>query len=315
MKIFIVMIFLIASGISAKDIKPYKYIQASDAVSDFVKAGDTLVIGTEEGIVDIYDLKKDKPVDKITLKKQKNILGDESGILIISVDYMDGRVAFLTRELNTWGELYIYENKKLTKLIKNSEHITLQKVRFVDKDRVIINTMGNELIFFDIKKAKFIYRKQLGLGSFSDMAVSENKKYLYSADETPIINKIEIESGKVLQSFEEANKRDIFSIDYKNRVLLSGGKDKRVILYKTPKEYKITKGDFFIQSVALSPNAVKAAFTKNDNDEISIIDTLTLKETHLLKGHKKTVIKIDFYEEDKLLSADEGNRLLFWKLN
>lgn len=53
---------------------------------------------------------------------------------------------------------------------------------------------------------------------------------LFSADETPMTSKIEINSGKVLERFEEANKRDIFSIDYKNNLLPSGGKDKRVIL-------------------------------------------------------------------------------------
>ncbi|DAB28378.1 MAG: hypothetical protein A2513_03215 [Sulfurimonas sp. RIFOXYD12_FULL_33_39] len=314
MKIVILVIFLFLANISAKDIKPYKYLKASDSVSDFAKADNMLIIGTEEGIVDIYDLEKEQFVDKITLKKQKNILGDENGILIISVDYLDDRVAFLTRELNTWGELYIYENKKLTKLIENAQHISLQKVKFLDKDRVIINTMGNELMLFDIKNKRFIYKKQLGLGSFSDLVLSEDKKYLFSADETPQINKIEINSGKVMEKYEEANKRDIFSIDYKNSLLLSGGKDKRVILYKTPLQYKMTKGDFFIQSVALNPDATKAAFTKNDNDEISIIDTNTLEETHLLKGHKKTVIKIDFYMSNELITADEGNQLTFWRL-
>lgn len=314
MKIFILLAFLLMSNIFAKDINPYKRITASEAVSDFVKIGNTLIIGTEEGIVDIYDLEKEKFVDKITLQKQKNIFGDESGILIISVDYLDGRVAFLTRELNTWGELYIYEDKKLTKLIENSQRISLQEVKFVDKNRVIINTMGNELMLFDIKNKKFIYRKQLDLGSFSDLVLSEDKKHVFSADETPLITKIEINSGKVVEQYEQANKRDIFSIDYKNNLLLSGGKDKRVILYKTPHEYKMTKGNFFIQSVALNPDATKAAFTKNDNDEISIIDTNTLEETHLLKGHKKTVIKIDFYMSEELITADEGNQLMFWKL-
>ncbi len=315
MKFFVLFIFLAFYTLFAKEIVPYKYITASEAVSDFVKADDTLVIGTKEGIVDIYDLKHDMIIDKIVLEKQINILGDEIGVLIASVDYLNGRIAFASRKLDTYGELYIYENKKLVKILDTSEYITFEKIKFVDAERIIINTMGNELILFDIKKRKFLYRKQLNLASFSDFVLSEDKKYLYTADETPLINKIEINSGTIVEQYNQANKRDIFSVDYKNSLLLSGGKDNRVILYKTPGEYKMTMGDFFIYSVGLNPDATKAAFTKNENDEISVIDSRTLKELYLLKGHQTTIIKIDFYAPNELITADESKRLMLWKLH
>jgi len=314
MKLFL-LISMIFLSIFAKEITPYKYITASDAVSDFVKVNDTLIIGTEEGIIDIYDLKKDKMVDKIILEKQINIFNDEMGILIISVDYLDSKLVFLTRRLNTWGDLYIYENKKLTKLIDNSQHITLQKVAFVNKDLVIISTMGNELMLFSIKDKKFIYKKQLNLASFSDFTLSEDKKYIFTSDETPLIYKIEILSGKIVKEYKKANKRDIFSIDYKNNLLLSGGKDKRIILYKSPTNFKYIKADFFVYTVALNSDATLAAFDKNEENDISIIDTKTLEELYLLKGHNQTTIKIDFYKQNELISADEDNKLMFWKLD
>jgi len=161
---------------------------------------------------------------------------------------------------------------------------------------------------------KFIYVKELNQASFSDLVLSEDKKYLYSADETPLITKLIVDSGKIVKEYNKANKRDIFSIDYKNNTLLSGGKDKRVILYKSEKNYKMTKGEFFVYAVGLNPKATKAAFVKNDRDEISVIDTENLNEIYLLKGHKQTIIKIDFYKENELITADEANRLIFWKL-
>lgn len=315
MRVFILLIFIFFYSIFAKETAPYRYITASEAVSDFVKADDTLIIGTKEGVVDIYDLKSDKIIDKIVLEKQINILGDEIGVLIASVDYLNGTILFATKKLDTYGELYIYENKKLVKILDTSEYITFEKIKFVDSQRVIINTMGNELMLFDIKKRKFLYREQLNLASFSDFALSEDKKYLYTADETPLINKIEIKNGNIVEQYNQANKRDIFSVDYKNGLLLSGGKDNRVVLYKTPAEYKMTMGDFFIYSVGLNPDATKAAFAKNENDEISVIDSKTLKELYLLKGHQTAIIKIDFYAPNELISADEGKRLILWKLN
>jgi len=314
MKLLVILTLLFALNIFAKEITPYKYIKASEAVSDFVKVGNTLVIGTEEGIIDIYNLKKDKLIDQIILKKHKNILGDDIRSLVVSVDYFEGKIIFTVRLLSTWREFYVYENNKLTKLIDESQHMAIQKIKFVDANTVMMATMDNELILFDIKNNKFIYRKQLNLASFSDFAFSEDKKFIYTADETPQIIKIKTRTGESVSEYKKANKRDIFSIDYKNKLLLSGGKDRRVIVYKTPNIYKMTKGGFFVYAVALNPKATKAAFVKNENDDISIVDTTFLNESFILKGHKQTIIKIDFHAENELITADEANKLFFWKL-
>ncbi|MCD4667440.1 MAG: hypothetical protein K8R44_02415 [Sulfurimonas sp.] len=314
MRLITLFFLLFVISTYAKDITPYRYVTASEAVSDFIKVRNTLIIGTEEGIIDIYDLKKDKLIDKITLPKIKDIWGEYMRPLIFSVDYLDGKLVFIVRILSGWRECYLYENNKLTKLIDVSQRLTPQKVKFIDKEKVIFGTMGNEIMLYNLDTKKFIYKIELNQSSFSDYALTEDKKYIYTADETPLISKISVSDGKIVEEYSKANKRDIFSIDYKNGLLLSGGKDKRVILYKSPQQYTMTKGDFFIYSAALNPKATKAAFVKNENDEISIIDTNSLKEKYLLKGHKQTVIKIDFYEENKLITADEDNRLMFWSL-
>ncbi len=315
MRLLTLLLFLCFTLVFAKEVTPYRYVQASEAVSDFEKAGNTLIIGTEEGVIDIYDLENDKLVDQVKLPKFKNILGDYMRSLILSVDYSEERLLFISRVLDGWRELYIYEDKALTKLIDRTEKMTLQEVKFVDAQRAVIMTMSNELILFDIKAKKILYRKQLNYASFSDMALDEEHNYLYTSDETPMITKIEINSGKIVDEYKKANKRDIFSIDYKNKMLLSGGKDKRVILYETPEKYRMTKGEFFIYGVALNPDASKAAFVKNEESSISVIDTDTMKESYLLLGHKQTIIKIDFYKENELITADEDDRLMFWRLD
>ena len=86
--------------------------------------------------------------------------------LILSVDYSDGRLLFVSRVLEGWRELYIYENKTLTKLIDKKEKMTLQEVKFVDDERAVIMTMSNALILFDITKKKILYKKQLRYASF-----------------------------------------------------------------------------------------------------------------------------------------------------
>ena len=314
MRVLTLLMFFCLVTVFAKEVTPYRYVQASEAVSDFEKVGSTLIIGTEEGVIDIYDLEKDKLIDQVKLPKYKNILGDYMRSIILSVDYRDERLLFVSRVLDGWRELYIYENGALTNLIDRSEKMTLQEVKFVDAQRAVIMTMSNELLLFDIKQKKILYKKQLNYASFSDITLDAEHKYLYTSDESPMISKIEINSGKIVDEYRKANKRDIFSIDYKNKVLLSGGKDRRVILYETPEKYKMTKGEFFVYSVALNPDATKAAFVKNEESSISVIDTETMKETDLLLGHKQTIIKIDFHTENELITADEDDRLMFWRL-
>ena len=314
MKNILLILVLFFTIISAKEIGPYKYVKASEAVTDFVKVGNLLIIGTEEGIIDIYDLEKDELIDQIKLPKVKNIFGNDIRSLITSVDYYQGKIIFIKRLLSGYHELYLYENKKLVKLLDASQYFSLKKVKFVNEQSAIIAFMSNEIILYDLKNRKIVYKKLYNLASLSDIVLDEKREYIFTSDETPQISKIDILTGKVVQKFFKANKRDIFSIDYKNGKLLSGGKDRRVILYQTPEKYTMTKGDFFIYDVALNPDATKAAFVKNEENDISVIDTASMEEIMLLKGHDQTIIKIDFHTSNELISADEDDRLMFWRL-
>jgi len=56
MRVLILLMLFCLLTVFAKEITPYRYVQASEAVSDFEKVGNTLIIGTEEGVIDIYDL-------------------------------------------------------------------------------------------------------------------------------------------------------------------------------------------------------------------------------------------------------------------
>ena len=311
--IIIIVTLLVGFGFS-KEIKPYRYVKASEAVTDFVKRDNLLIIGTEEGIIDIYDLEQNQTIEQIKLPKEKNMFGDNIRTIISSVDYHKGNILFIKRLLSGYHELYLYENKKLTKLIDESKYFSLKMVKFIDEKRAIIAFMSNEIILYDLENQKIIYKKQFNMASLSDIVFDKKKEHIFVGDETPQVSKIEISTGKVVEKFSKANKRDIFSIDYKNGKLFSGGKDKRVVLYDSPDKFTMTKGDFFIYAVALNPDASMGAFVKNEQSDISIIDTSSMKEKYLLKGHKQTILKIDFHSPNELISADENDKLMFWRL-
>ncbi len=315
MKFYFIFLFLGVYALFAKELTPYKSIKVGDATTDFVREENRLIVSTRESSVMVYDLSSGKILEKITIPTQQNILGDTVGIIVTSVDTLEGKIIFSTRNLDSWGDIYVYEQKKLTKLLDASQKIAPKEIKFVNANQIIIGTMENEILLFDITKRAILYKNHLSEASFSDFALSEDKKVLYSADEAPTLYKIETQSGKVIERYEEANKRDIFALDYKSGMLATGGKDKRLVLYKSPKSFTMTNADFFISSVALSPDATQVAFSKNEDDDIAVVETEKLKELYLLKKHTTKIVKIDFISNSELLTADEGGTLYFWKLD
>lgn len=314
MRSFLFILFGVLT-LFAKELTPYKSIKVGDATTDFVIADNKLIVSTRESSVMVYDLLNSKLLEKITIPTQQNILGDTVGIIVTSVDTMDGKIIFATRHLDSWGDIYLYEQKKLTKLLDASQKIAPKEIKFANADQIIIGTMENEIILFDIPKRSILYKNHLSEASFSDFVLSEDKKVLFSADEAPTLYKIETKSGKILERYEEANKRDIFAIDYKNGILATGGKDKRLVLYRSAKSYKTAGADFFISSVILSQDASKVAFSKNETGDLAAVDTKNLQETAILKGHTTKVIKMEFLGNNELLTADDRGTLYFWKIN
>ncbi len=314
MKFYFIFLFLGVYALFAKELTPYKNIKVGDATTDFVRADNKLIVSTRESSVMVYDLLSGKLLEKITIPTQRNILGDTIGIIVTSVDALDGKIIFATRHLDSWGDIYMYEQKKLTKLLDASQKIAPKEIKFASANQIIIGTMENEIILFDMTKRAILYKKHLSEASFSDFVLSEDKKVLFSADEAPTLYKIDIKSGEVIEPYDEANKRDIFAIDYKNGILATGGKDKRLVLYHSAKKHKSTNADFFISSVALSQDATRVAFSKNEAGDLTVVQTNNFQELATLKGHTTKVVKMEFIDNSELLTADDRGTLYFWKI-
>jgi len=62
--------------------------------------------------------------------------------LIFSIDYFEGKLFFVARMFSGWRELFLYEDKKLTKLLQESQKLSLQEVKFVDTDRLNVQLGG-----------------------------------------------------------------------------------------------------------------------------------------------------------------------------
>ncbi|MDE5603773.1 MAG: nitrate reductase, partial [Helicobacter sp.] len=71
---------------------------------------------------------------------------------------------------------------------------------------------------------------------------------------------------------------------------------------------------FLVYSVGLNKNASKGAYTKNENSDIIVFDIKSKEEIACLKGHTNSLNSIFFIDDTTLVSSEDGQRILFWKL-
>ncbi len=315
-----IVLFLLIGIVSlfAKEIGYQYELNASANVTHMVAKGDILFAATDDGIVNIFNWKEKKEIDKIELPKIHDFMGDLIGAKILSVDALeDGSAVLILAQAEGGGNnLYLYKDKKLTELInKKNVSILMNKAGFVSKDKIFIVSLSSEIVLYDLTNKKELYRKQLSESSFGDFCFNEDKSKAAVSCESGEIFIVNVNDGKVLKVLDGANKDKVFKVDYKNGKVLGGGQDRQASIYDVKSgSYKVIKANFLVYAVGLSPDAKLAAICYDENNEIGVFDTDSLSMRYLLKGQKSTLNTILFISEDTLISSSDDRFILVWKL-
>ncbi|MGB5792198.1 MAG: WD40 repeat domain-containing protein, partial [Poseidonibacter sp.] len=136
------------------------------------------------------------------------------------------------------------------------------------------------------------------------------------ADESGIINMLDLKSFNVIKKFEKQNLDNVFQVDLKNNIILTAGQDRRAVVYNIKRNtayYKTTT--FLIYSAGLSPSGKLGAIAYNENNEISIFNTKTKKDLHILKDNQTTITNIIFISENEILVSSDDNRINYYKID
>jgi WD40 repeat protein len=127
---------------------------------------------------------------------------------------------------------------------------------------------------------------------------------------------IDVLSSKTIKTFENQNLDNVFQVDIKNNTILTAGQDRRAVVYNTQNNdayYKSTT--FLIYSAGLSPSAILGAIAYNEDNEISIFNTNTKKDLHILKENKTTLTNILFISETEVLTSSDDERINYYKID
>ena len=314
-----VIVFLLLGSLTlfaGISITPSQEIQTNGTVKDMVLRDDTLLMGTDNGLLQVYDYKTKVFTKSIALEKVKDFMGDEVPARVFSVDKIDGRYLLLSESgKGGYSDLWIHENNVSTQVINASDKKAAIKARFINKEHILLGFLSNEAALFDVKSKKELFRVQLSESKFSDFALNEKKTQAVFSCESGVLNIIETKTGKVLKKLKGLNVDNVYKVDFKKGIVSGAGQDRRGSLYDADSgKGEYIEGSFLIYATALSPSAEKVAFTMDEQNNITIFNTNSKSKIAELKGQKSTLNTIIFKDENTLFSSSDDNTVMMWQL-
>jgi WD40 repeat protein len=302
--------------LGATTVKPVQSIRIEGEAKDMVVHAPHVYIGTSRGKLQVYDYETKTFTKEIRLPKIKDFMGDMIDAPIGSIDYLGGRYLILSDSGEKgYSDLWLHENNVTKRILSPKDKKTLVKARFVDADHVLLGTLGNEAVLFDLRTRKEIYREQLSESKFSDFALNVNRTQAAFGCESGEITVIDVSTGKILKRLNSINKDNVYKVAFRNGIVAAAGQDRRAAWY----DVRTGKGDFFqahflIYATGLSPSARYAAFAMDEDNSISIYDLRTRSKIAVLKGQKSTLNTIVFVDEKTLFSGSDDDTVMMWQL-
>lgn len=308
---FIFLIFILTLGASAGVISPKITVKTSSPVLDFVIRDHTVWAATAEGKA-LQINAKGKIVSTIVLPKTLNAWNEKTAQKVMSIDLsLDGETVIMAGED---GCLYVSKGGKISKTSFSTKTV-IKKIAFVSENRVLLALLSNEVVFFDLQSNKILKVLSGGTSPLSDMALSPDRKVAAIAGEAGIVSLIDTAGGKIIKHLKGGNVDNIYKIDLQNRSIITGGQDRRCIIYTLEgKSYVRFNGTFLIYAVALSPSAARAACALDEENTITLFDIAKRQKIATAIGHNATLNRIAFMDERTFVSCADENKILFWEL-
>ncbi len=307
--------FLLLPAIPAHSTAPFHTVRVGGAITDMIIDGTRVFLSTDAGTIVRYDLKSGEKNVIFRLPPTTDFMGDPLPVKIFSLDKYSRKILAVTLGNHGFRNLLILEKGQQEELIlAERDKMMIKKARWIDDHTLLLGLLCNDMVLFDTEKKRVINRFNVSPYTFSDFCLSENRKYVYTADESGIVHELELNPLSVSNNYTGINLDNIYRIVYKNGVILTGGQDRRVGVYNTTtgKNYFIQK-DFLVYCVGLNRNGTTGAYTANEKNDISIFSTGSGEDIRILRGHKSMITDMIFYDDHTLISGGDDRLLIIWK--
>jgi WD40 repeat protein len=261
---YIFFLFLLFSSIYAKGlIQPdYTYTISSGLITDVLYNKQKLYCAADDGKIEVFNTKSKKKIQTIKLDKIKDFMGDEIDSKIFSIDKLNDSLLILSQDNGGYSRVHIYDTAGLHVIISGKDRFNVIKAKFIDENNIVMALISNDIISYNIKTKKKNWTVQASMSKFSNFALNNDKSLVAIADESGEVHILATKDGKKVKTLSGQNVDNIFSIDFKGDVILTGGQDRRTGVYNLKNGdayYKMS--EFFVYGVGLSPSGKIAAYS------------------------------------------------------
>lgn len=316
---FILCFLLGGAFLFAGNAKKIRQVKANGGILDASLQNRQLVVSTDRGRVEVYRVKNLKKRATIRFKDIVDFYGDPIHPKVFSADILGQKHSRLLAivECSDGQRRLVQSNlagKKKT-LIDAGKGLQMRKVRFVDKHLALIALMSSEIILFDLDKTVIRYRAQISRSMFSDFKLDEKRKKAAFCSESGEVQIIRVADGVVLRTLKGGNKDNIFKLDYRMGTVLTGGQDRRAVLYnESDGRFRIFNAGFYVYAVAMDKAVKKMAYVANEKSGIDILQIATAKRLSLIPEMDRPVNSLLFKNENRLLICDDGGYIQEWSI-
>jgi WD40 repeat protein len=318
--IFSIFVFLLLffskTLITSQEIYPQLEIKTSGAITDFFIENSSVVLSTDAGTIETYNVKSGQQSDFVQLPPMKDFMGDDVPTKIYSIDKVSDKLLVVTQGNHGFRNVSIFENGQQQEIFNaKRDKMMIKKARWINHNIILLGLMCNDLILFDVGQKKVICEISISPYTFSDFSLSAEKKYVFTADESGIVHKIEVNNCGIIQEFTGINVDNIYQIVSKNGVVITAGQDRRVGVYNTiTNDNYFLQKDFLVYSVGLNGDGSIGACSATEDNKISIFNTASRNENCVLSGHESVVTKMAFFDDHTFISAGDDQYLMIWKI-
>ena len=307
---------LLFLNLFAKDITPNYSLIASGGVTDILLKEDKFYIATTNSKIDIFDINSKNKIESIEIPKIKDFMGDLVNAKIYSIDILNETILILSEGEKGGKNIFTYKNGELKNIISDKERLFIAKAKFLDENYIVFALLSNQIYIYDIKNKSIKNDMQISESKFSNFKLNEDKNILVTVDESGIITILDSKNLNVIEKIKDQNLDNIFQVDVKNSIILTAGQDRRSVVYDMKKKDVYYKNhSFLIYSAGLSPSGNLAGVASDEENNVTIFNTKTKENLHLLKENKATLTNILFINENEIFVTSDDKQINYYKID
>ena len=316
MRFLSLLIVFVVTLFGANLISPtHSYKLSNGLATDIIYAKQKLYIASDSGVVDIYDTQTKQLSKTLHLSKIKDFMGDAIDSKIFALDILQGKLLILSQDNGGYSRITLYDGEELKEVVSSRDKFNIIKAKFIDTKSVVLALISNDIISYNITTKKQNWTTQASASKFSSLAIDSSRNQVVIADESGDVHLISLKDGTHLKTLSGQNVDNLFSIDFKNGIVLTGGQDRRAGVYNLHTSvgyYQNAK--FFIYGVGLSPSGKIGAYSYDMDNNVVLFDTASRVVLGRCKATKMVVNSIYFINEKEFFINTAARDVGYYKI-